>query len=197
MFRSNHCFWTTRLTLCSLSSETNPGGGWRPPLLIKESIVCLEINPAVSNLNLQMGFFPSSSSLQSSKWGISQNPPPFVCVWYVCMYLHIVNTSSVGADPSALFLWAPSLSFVFSFLLPLLLLLLLLLWFSLVFLVICFFVCFLFSSCWAWPKFKEKVLGSNPVACRWNLCQPSANELDLGVPKASWVVCESSPKKLK
>jgi hypothetical protein len=35
------------------------------------------------------------------------------------------------------------------------------------------------------------------VACRWNLCQPSANELDLGVPKASWVVCESSPKKLK
>jgi hypothetical protein len=31
------------------------------------------------------------------------------------MYLYIVDASSVGADPSAPFLWAPSLSFVFSF----------------------------------------------------------------------------------
>ncbi len=86
-----------------------------------------------------------------------------MCVWYVCMYLYTVDTSSVGADPSAPFLWAPSLSFVFSFLL---LLLLLLLRFSLVFLVICFLFFLLFSFCWAWPKFKKKVLGSNPVACR-------------------------------
>jgi hypothetical protein len=33
----------------------------------------------------------------------------------------------------------------------------------------------------------KKVLGSNPVECRWNSCWPSANELDLGVATACQV----------
>jgi hypothetical protein len=60
-----------------------------------------------------------------------------------------------------------------------------------------FFVCVSFSFCRARPKFKKKVVGSNPVACSCNLCQPSANELDLGVRTASWVVWVFQKQKKK
>jgi len=38
------------------------------------------------------------------------------------------------------------------------------------------------------PETSKKVLGSNLLVCRWNSCQPSANEIDLGVPTACQVV---------
>jgi hypothetical protein len=38
-----------------------------------------------------------------------------------------------------------------------------------------------------WDLRSQKVLGSYPVECSWNSCQPSANELELGVPTACQV----------
>ncbi len=51
------------------------------------------------------------------------------------------------------------------------------------------------------PQNSKKVLGSNPVQCRWNSCRSSANELDLGLPTIwqvkSAVVLQKKKKKTK
>jgi hypothetical protein len=55
-----------------------------------------------------------------------------------------------------------------------------------------------YSPFWDPRGISEKVLASNPVECRWKLCLPCANELDLGVNGlADWVCCCSPGKKRK